>query len=53
MMLAPKKKLVSVLCSALTLALFGLVLFLLLRVRELYHEHLKLQRLHKYEEEVK
>jgi sensor histidine kinase YesM len=53
MMLAPKKKLVSVLYTAVTLALFGLVVFLLLRVRELYHEHLKLQRLQKYAEEVK
>ena len=52
-MLAPKKKLVSVLYTAVTLALFGLVVFLLLRVRELYHEHLKLQRLQKYAEEVK
>jgi hypothetical protein len=51
-MLAPKKKLVSVLFSALTLALFGLVVFLLFRVRELYQEHQKLQRLHKYAEEV-
>jgi hypothetical protein len=51
-MLAPKKKLVSVLFSALTLALFGLVVFLLFRVRELYQEHQKLQRLYKYAEEV-
>lgn len=51
-MLAPKKKLASVLCTALLITLFGIVVFLLLSVRHLYHEHQKFQRMKKYTQEV-
>ncbi len=52
LLLAPKKKLASIASSALLIALTILVIYLLMQVRTLYHDHLKLGRLKSYQVDV-